>query len=64
MPTRGTRACLKIHFRQMPAPLRGILSPNSVSVAHYASFIGAQSPTKCDAQLTKSNFQTRSNRRT
>ncbi|WP_432764552.1 DUF6783 domain-containing protein, partial [Hungatella effluvii] len=25
---------------------------------------GAKSPTKCDAQLTKSNFQTRSNRRT
>ncbi|MFR1894088.1 DUF6783 domain-containing protein [Hungatella sp.] len=58
------RACLKIHFRQLHAPLRGRLSPNSVSVAHYASFIGAQSPTKCDAQLTKSNFQTRSNRRT
>ncbi|WP_373263269.1 DUF6783 domain-containing protein [Hungatella hathewayi] len=53
-------ACLKIHFRQLYAPLRGILSPNSVSVAHYASFIGAQSPTKCDAHLTKSNFQTRS----
>ncbi|WP_320991316.1 DUF6783 domain-containing protein [Hungatella sp.] len=26
--------------------------------------MGAKSPTKCDAQLTKSNFQTRSNRRT
>ncbi|WP_432765314.1 DUF6783 domain-containing protein [Hungatella effluvii] len=51
------RACLKIHFRHLHAPLRGRLSPNSVSVAHYASFIGAQSPTKCDAQLTKSNFQ-------
>ncbi|MDU0928235.1 MULTISPECIES: DUF6783 domain-containing protein [Hungatella] len=32
------------------------MSPNSVSVAHYASFIGTQSPAKCDAQLTKSNF--------
>ena len=37
------RACLKIHFRQLHAPLRGRLSPNSVSVAHYASFIGAKS---------------------
>ncbi|WP_373266269.1 DUF6783 domain-containing protein [Hungatella hathewayi] len=55
---RCTRACLKIHSRHLYAPLRGILSPNSVSVAHYASFIGAQSPTKCDAQLTESNFQT------
>ena len=36
-----------------------IFGPNSVSVAHYASFIGAKSPTKCDAQLTESNFQTR-----
>ena len=38
----------------MHAPLRGILSPNSVSVAHYASFIGTKSPTKCDAQLAES----------
>ena len=27
--------------------------------AHYAALIRAKSPTKCDAQLTKSNFQTR-----
>nr|WP_306814030.1 DUF6783 domain-containing protein [[Clostridium] symbiosum] len=40
-------------------PLRGIFGPNSVSVAHYASFIRTKSPTKCDAQLTESNFQTR-----
>ena len=53
------RACLKIHSRHLHAPLRGIFGPNSVSVAHYASFIGAKSPTKCDAQLTESNFQTR-----
>ncbi|MFR2485250.1 MAG: DUF6783 domain-containing protein, partial [Hungatella sp.] len=33
-----------MHFRQLHASLRGILSPNSVSVAHYASFIGTQSP--------------------
>ncbi|MBE7726436.1 MAG: hypothetical protein E7244_19115, partial [Enterocloster citroniae] len=49
----------KIHSRHLHAPLRGIFGPNSVSVAHYASFIGAKSPTKCDAQLTESNFQTR-----
>ena len=54
-----SRACLKIHSRHLHAPLRGIFGPNSVSVAHYASFIGAKSPTKCDAQLTESNFQTR-----
>ncbi|WP_081034304.1 MULTISPECIES: DUF6783 domain-containing protein [Hungatella] len=32
------RACLKIHSRHLHAPLRGILGPNSVSVAQYASF--------------------------
>lgn len=54
------RAYLKIHFRHLHASLRGIPGPNSVSVARYASFIGARSPTKCDVQLTKSNFQIRS----
>ncbi|WP_366925893.1 DUF6783 domain-containing protein [uncultured Clostridium sp.] len=54
------RACLKIHSRHLHAPLRGIFGPNSVSVAHYAFFIGPKSPTKCDAQPTESNFQTRS----
>ena len=55
-----SRACLKIHSCHLHAPLCGIFGPNSVSVAHYASFIRAKSPTKCDAQLTESNFQTRS----
>ncbi|WP_147296741.1 DUF6783 domain-containing protein [[Clostridium] symbiosum] len=55
------RACLKIHFRHLHAPLRGIFGPNSLNVAYYAALIRAKSPTKCDAQLTKSNFQTRSN---
>uniref|UniRef100_UPI003F492FF8 DUF6783 domain-containing protein n=1 Tax=Enterocloster aldenensis TaxID=358742 RepID=UPI003F492FF8 len=55
---RTARACLKIHSRHLHAPLRGIFGPNSVSVAHYASFIGTKSPTKCDAQPTESNFQT------
>ncbi|RGD66688.1 hypothetical protein DWX31_31245 [Hungatella hathewayi] len=51
---------MKIHSCHLHAPLRGIFSPNSVSVAHYASFIGAKSPTKCDAHLSESNFQTHS----
>ena len=55
-----SRVCLKIHFRHLYAPLRGIFDPNSVSVAHYASFIGANSSTKCDVYLAKSNFQTHS----
>ncbi|WP_373263970.1 DUF6783 domain-containing protein [Hungatella hathewayi] len=33
--------CLKIHFRHLHAPLRGRSGPDSVSVAHYVSFIGA-----------------------
>ncbi|MFQ6973532.1 MAG: DUF6783 domain-containing protein [Enterocloster aldenensis] len=38
-----------------------MFGPNSVNVARYASLIGTKSPTKWDAQLTESNFQTRSN---
>lgn len=53
-----TRACLKIHSRRLHAPLRGIFGPDSVSVARYASIIGTKSPTKWDAQLTESSFQT------
>ncbi|WP_158347294.1 DUF6783 domain-containing protein [Diplocloster agilis] len=54
------KAYLKIHSRHLHAPLCGIFGPNSVSAAHCASFIGAKSPTKCDAQPAESNFQTRS----
>ena len=54
----GARACLKIHSRHLHAPLRGIFGPNSVNVARYASLIGTKSPTKWNAQLTESNFQT------
>ncbi|MDY4532344.1 MAG: DUF6783 domain-containing protein [Enterocloster aldenensis] len=36
-----------------------MFGPNSVNVARYASLIGTKSPTKWDAQLTESNFQTR-----
>ena len=32
----------------------------AVNVAHYVSFIRVKSATNCDAQLTESNFQTRS----
>ena len=54
------RACLKIHSRHLHAPLCGIFGPNSLNVAHYAAFIWAKSPTKWNAQLPESNFQTRS----
>ena len=52
------RACLKIYSRHLYAPLRGIFGPNSVNVARYASLIGTEFPTKWNAQLTESNFQT------
>ena len=52
------RVCLKIHSRHLHAPLRGIFGPNSVNVARYAALIGTKSPTKWNAQLTESNFQT------
>ena len=58
MSDNNSRVCLKIHYRHLHAPLRGIFGPNSVNVACYASLIGTKSPTKWDAQLTESNFQT------
>ncbi|MEQ2428529.1 DUF6783 domain-containing protein [Enterocloster hominis (ex Hitch et al. 2024)] len=48
-----------MHSRHLYAPLRGIFGPNSVNVARYASLIGTKSPTKWNAQLAESNFQTR-----
>ena len=54
------RACLKIHSRHLHAPLCGIFGPNSGYIARYAPFIWPKSPTKCNAQLPESNFQTRS----
>ena len=51
---------MKIHSRQMHAPLRGRFEPNSGYIAHYAPFIWLKSPTNCDAHLSESNFQTRS----
>ena len=52
-----SRACLKIHFRDLHAPLCGIFARHSVNVARYASL---KSPTNWDAHLMESNFQTRS----
>ncbi|MEY8394511.1 DUF6783 domain-containing protein [Lachnospiraceae bacterium 45-P1] len=52
--------CLKIHSRHLHAPLCGIFGPNSLNVAHYAAFIWAKPPTKWNAQLPESNFQTHS----
>ncbi|MEY8395239.1 DUF6783 domain-containing protein [Lachnospiraceae bacterium 45-P1] len=59
--TTPYRACLKIHSRRLHAPLCSIFGPNSLNVARYAAFIWAKSPTKWNAQLPESNFQTRSN---
>ena len=56
----GSRARLKIHSRQVHAPLCGIFGAHSVNVAHYTSLIRVKSPTNCNAHLTESNFQTRS----
>ncbi len=56
----AARACLKIHSRHLHAPLRGIFAPNSFNVARYAALIWGKSPTKWDAHLAESNFQTRS----
>ena len=64
MPCNGTcpeinhrlRACLKIHSRQMRAPLRSIFEPNSGYIARYAPFIWLKSPTNCDTHLSESNF--------
>ncbi|WP_416389446.1 DUF6783 domain-containing protein [Otoolea muris] len=55
-----TRACLKIHSWHLHAPLRGIFVPNSLNAAHYAAFIWPKSPTKRNAHLAESIFQTRS----
>ncbi|MBE7723493.1 MAG: hypothetical protein E7244_03345 [Enterocloster citroniae] len=38
-----------------------VIGPNSVNVARYASLIGTKSPTKWDAHMTESNFQTHPN---
>ena len=54
------RACLKHHSRHLHAPLCGIFGPNSLNAAHCAAFIWPKSPTKRNAHLAESMFQTRS----
>ncbi|NBI70686.1 hypothetical protein D3Z50_06365 [Clostridiaceae bacterium] len=54
---------MKIHSRHLHAPLCVIFAPNSGYIARYAPFIWHKSPTNCDAHLSESNFQTRSNSR-
>lgn len=53
------RACLGIHSRHRYVPLRGISGHNPVNTARCASLIGTGFPTKWNARLTESNFQTR-----
>ena len=53
------RTCLNIHSRHLYVPLCSIFGPNSGYIARYAPFIWPKSPTKWDAHLTESNFQTR-----
>ena len=51
---------MKNHSSNLHAPLCGIFCPNSVAVARYGARIRTKSPTKCDAHLAESLFQTRS----
>ncbi|WP_334303066.1 DUF6783 domain-containing protein [Otoolea muris] len=55
-----SRACLKIHSWHLHASLRGIFVPNSLNAARCAAFIWHKSPTKRNAHLAESIFQTRS----
>ncbi|WP_394915140.1 DUF6783 domain-containing protein [uncultured Robinsoniella sp.] len=52
---------MKIHSRHLHAPLSGIFAPNSGYVVRLSPFSRDKSPTKCDVQLSESNFKTRSN---
>ncbi|WP_394927004.1 DUF6783 domain-containing protein [uncultured Robinsoniella sp.] len=54
---------MKIHSRHLHAPLCGIFAPNSGYVARLSPYIRDKSPTNCDAQMTVSNFKTRSRTR-
>ena len=51
---------MKIHSHHLHAPLCGIFAPNSGCVARYAPFIRDKSPTNWNAQMSESNFKTRS----
>ena len=51
----------RLHPTEQPTTPQNIsIGPHSVNVARYASLIRVQSTTNCDAQLSESNFQTRS----
>ncbi|WP_334291769.1 DUF6783 domain-containing protein [Robinsoniella peoriensis] len=54
------QSVFEIHSRHLHAPLCGIFAPDSGYVACYVPFIRDKSPTNCDAQLSESNFRTRS----
>ncbi len=51
------------HSRQLYTPLCVIFVPDSGYIARYVPFIWHRSPTNCDAYLTESIFQTRSDTR-
>ncbi|NBI71853.1 hypothetical protein D3Z50_12410 [Clostridiaceae bacterium] len=51
---------MKHHSRHLHAPLCGRFVPNSLNAAHCAAFIWPKSPTKRNAHLAESIFQTRS----
>ena len=61
MRERVHRACLKNHSSNLHAPICGIFCLHSVEVAYYAALIQEKSPTNCNAHLSESIFQTRSN---
>lgn len=50
----------QIHSSHLYAAFCGIFHPDSASVAHCASFLGAKSPTNCDVHLAESNLGTHS----
>ena len=51
---------MKIHSRNLHAPIHGIFCLNSVAVARYAALIRSKSSANCDAHLAESIFQTHS----
>ncbi|EEG35709.1 hypothetical protein DW972_00240 [Anaerobutyricum hallii] len=52
---------MKNHSCNLHIPICGIFCLHSVDVARYAALIQAKSPTNCNAHLSESIFQTRSN---
>ena len=52
-----SRACLKIQFRNLHAPLCGIFHPNSVAVARYGASSGRNLPQIVTHILQKAFFK-------